>query len=139
MPDASAGQPLGGGENEARFESLHTLYARRLRAYIAARLGVRFHLTDDLAQDTWIEVWRSLHLLRADETETFGWLASVARRVITHHVRRERSREVAVDFGGPHARLLAKAPAAEDVAMARATTRAVVEVLVRTSALGVAA
>ena len=118
MPDVSAGQSPVGGENEARFELLHTLYARRLRAYIAARLGACYDLTDDMSQDAWLEVWRSLHMLRADDDRAFGWLATIARRVICRHFRLARStREEATDFGGPRARLLPKAPAAEDVAL----------------------
>lgn len=118
MPDVNAGQ------SEARFELLYTIYARRLRAYIAARLGSRYELADDLSQDAWLEVWRSLHTMKAADDRAFGWLATIARRVICRHFRLARStREEATDFGGPRSRLLPQAPAAEDVALVRETAR----------------
>jgi RNA polymerase sigma factor (sigma-70 family) len=124
MPDVSAGQSPTGDE-EARFELLYVVYGRRVRSYVAARLGRKdFHLAEDLAQETWLEVWRSLASLRAADDAAFGWLAVIARRVISRHFRRHRNVcETPTDYTGPAVRLLPTAPAAEDIAVARETAR----------------
>jgi RNA polymerase sigma factor (sigma-70 family) len=132
MPDISAGQP-------ERFELLYTIYGRRVRSYIAAYLGrPDYHLTEDLSQETWLEVWKSLAKLRAADDKAFGWLATIARRVVIHHFRLARNREKPTDFhGGAGARWLLAAPAAEDQAVANLTAR---EMLADSPApLGVAA
>ncbi|WP_461014500.1 sigma factor, partial [Streptomyces daliensis] len=67
MLDATGHPPGDQDENRARFELLYVIYFRRLHAYIAARLGRRFGLADDISQDTWLEVWRSLPTLRASD------------------------------------------------------------------------
>ncbi|MFR9758190.1 sigma factor [Streptomyces sp. TR06-5] len=95
MHDVSAGQSPGGGDAASRFDWLHSTYSRQLRAYIAARLGrhaADYELVQDLAQETWLEVWRqagSRGLPRVGAG--FGWLAAAARRVIIAHFRRARA------------------------------------------------
>lgn len=118
MSDAIAAQRTD------RFELLYTLYAGRVRAYVAAYLGRTFwpadpSLVDDLTQDTWEQVWRSLPTLRASDDRAMGWLTTVARRAVIAHYRRARTRrEAPADFDGPQGRLLPVAPSAEDQALA---------------------
>ncbi|MFB6955353.1 RNA polymerase sigma factor [Streptomyces niveus] len=86
-----------------------------------ARLGSRWHLADDLAQDTWVQVAKSLPKFRGTDDRAFTWLCVIAQRVTADHFRLARhTREVATDFTGP-AGSLQLAPAAEDIAIERIT------------------
>ncbi|WP_461014520.1 RNA polymerase sigma factor, partial [Streptomyces daliensis] len=95
-------------------------------------------LADDISQDTWLEVWRSLPTLRASDDRAFGWLAVIARRTICRHFRRaSATRETPTPFEGVTARLLPSAPSAEEVAVERVTAAAMLRD--PASPLGVAA
>lgn len=108
---------------EQRVARLYVLYGRRIRAYIAARLGADYRLAEDLSQDAWLMACKQIGQLRAEDERAFGWLACIARGAIAAHYRRARSREVPADFGGPLGRLLPQAPAADDIALARMALR----------------
>jgi RNA polymerase sigma-70 factor (ECF subfamily) len=61
----------------------------RLCAYLADRASA-----DDLTQDTYLRVFRSLHTFRGDSSVR-SWLMTVARRVVADEIiRRQRHREM---------------------------------------------
>lgn len=121
MTDVSAGQLT----IEGRFETLYAMYERSVRRFISSRLDRAVqHLVDDFSQETWLEAWKSLESLKAADEAAFAWLATIARRVISHHFRRPRSTEIVTDFADSvQARRLPSSPAAGDVAVVRLEAR----------------
>jgi RNA polymerase sigma-70 factor (ECF subfamily) len=124
MPDASAGENTPAGVERAvdrdRLELFFVIYNARLVRYLRGRLGVRWALADDLAQETWLQVARSLHTCRAADDKAFGWLCTIARRTAIHYFRLARNtREIAADFTGAAELGLPLAASAEDVAITR--------------------
>ena len=78
-------------------------YSKRVSGYIAAHLARRdWHLVEDLTQETFTQLWR-YHVARGAtlDERLFGLLASIARQMICHHLRRRRSTEVPLDFTDP--------------------------------------
>ncbi|MFE2045925.1 RNA polymerase sigma factor [Streptomyces sp. NPDC059477] len=122
MSDVTAGgsAPAGGGRvvDAGRLETLYVIYNARLVRYLRARLGARWELADDLAQDAWVRVAQRLHTCRVSDAEAFGWLCTVARSVTADHLRRARH-EVPADFSGRGEGRLPWSESAEDVVVAR--------------------
>lgn len=117
MDDVTAGQ----GADSAALASMYELHHERLRRYLVARLGrYDFHLAQDLASETWIRAVRDVRKCRSTAAEAFGWLRSIANRVvIEHYLCARKQREQATDFTGVRAYSLPPAPAAEDEALAK--------------------
>lgn len=125
MTDVSAAQaPLGQARVE-RVAALYGAYATRTLAYVRARLGrYDWHLAEDLTSETFLRVTLKIHQLKATDDKAFPWIAAIARSVIANYFQLARNRrERPTDFEAGAYRL-PTAPAAEDVALANATIRA---------------
>lgn len=88
---------------EQIFTELYREYWDRLRRFIWWRLDIeQGQLAEDLAQETFMELWR-LHLLKGKESEghIYGLLCTMARSQIGKHFRKVCSKEKALDFGDP--------------------------------------
>jgi DNA-directed RNA polymerase specialized sigma24 family protein len=127
MTDVTAGQnPINSASTEA-FTNVFATYSDRITRYIASRLDARdWHLAEDLAQDTFLELFRSYTLRdRELDERVWGLLALIARRVISHHFRRLSASEAPVDTTDWfEARRLPVDHSAEDYALADITARA---------------
>lgn len=88
--------------HDDRFTAVYSTYAPRIRTYILLRLRHLDHaLADDLTQETFVRVLRDLHTVRAEDEHLFGWLATIARRVMCDHYRLHRNhRETVADTSG---------------------------------------
>ncbi|WP_030889915.1 hypothetical protein [Streptomyces sp. NRRL S-1868] len=76
-----------------RAAALYIRYARRLTAYITARLGRDYPLAADLAEATWAQVRaRPGTVPVGTGRDEFGGLAHVARQTIARHYLRTRTR-----------------------------------------------
>ena len=118
-----------------RLARAYRAYSTRLRSCIAARLGrYDFHLTEDLAAETWLRVVRQIPLYRGSDDRMMPWLMGIARNVIRESNRRNR-REV-TDFSNQAcAYRLAPAPSAEDVVFWRALAESVADPSLAVAAL----
>ncbi|WP_030895904.1 hypothetical protein [Streptomyces sp. NRRL F-5053] len=75
-----------------RAAALYIRYARRLTAYITARLGRDYPLAADLAETTWAQVRAHPRAIPAGtDADEFGGLAHVARQTIARHYLRTRT------------------------------------------------
>lgn len=129
MKDVSAGQAVSeaaNGVDQDRLFLLYVIYNAKLVRHLRARLGGRWELAEDLAQDTWEIVTRKLHTCRASDDAAFPWILTVARTATAAHFRRARTRyDMPTDLTGDGAgALLPAAPAAEDEALANVTVLA---------------
>ncbi|MGW2251365.1 RNA polymerase sigma factor [Kitasatospora sp. NPDC001660] len=90
-------------------------HQKHVTNYIAGRLIHRdWQLAEDLTQDTFLHLW-TYHVSRGVpiDRRVFGLLTLIARQAISHHLRRMRSTEVALDFTDPEvpqARTMAASP-----------------------------
>lgn len=76
---------------------LYEQYADKVRRFIETRTAGNRELADDLAQDTWVKVARSImqyDTTKASKVGFEGWLFTIARNEInTHFTRRSRRKE----------------------------------------------
>ncbi len=79
------------GEGEA-FEALHAAHAGRVRAYLL-RSGFRPADADDLAQETFLRVFKSLSTFDAGRGSFASWLGTIARNVARRRWQRRRGPE----------------------------------------------
>jgi len=90
------------GEHSA-LEELVSRFDARLRAYLIRMIA---GATDDLRQEVWLQVFRSIgHLREADRLD--AWFFTIARRVVMNHLRRRyrrgrRTRALPTDLIAPH-------------------------------------
>ena len=98
MSDITAGQNAITGESDVLSE-VFAQYSDRVTRFIYTRLNrPDWHLAEDLAQETFLELFRS-YTLRGREIDdrVWGLLATIARRAISHHFRKFSSTETTVD------------------------------------------
>lgn len=67
--------------NEAAFRALYVRYARGTKAYFL-RSGFSTHEADDLLQETFLRVHRSLRTFDPDRGRFGTWLGTIARNVV---------------------------------------------------------
>ncbi|MFP4053007.1 MAG: RNA polymerase sigma factor [Phycisphaerae bacterium] len=67
--------------NEAAFRTLYARYARRTKAYFL-RSGFSTHEADDLLQETFLRVHRSLRTFDPRRGQFGTWLGTIARNVV---------------------------------------------------------
>lgn len=83
------------GERAAR-EALFEAHVDRLRLYVGFRLGqalARRVEVEDVVQETFLRAWRDLERATlSGDNAFFGWLAAIARHVITDVARAARAR-----------------------------------------------
>jgi len=71
----------------AAFETLYSRFGRYVHAIVLAR--VRGDAAADIAQDVFLQAWRTLSSLR-DPAAFPGWIATIARTRAVDHVRGDR-------------------------------------------------
>lgn len=70
------------------FETLYSLYFRRVYGYVASRIGSP-HDAEDVTADIFLRVIRNLDHLRNQQTASFAaWLFAIARHAVTDYYRR---------------------------------------------------
>ncbi|MEV6726869.1 sigma factor [Streptomyces xanthochromogenes] len=103
MLDVTAGQsaPVGGVVvDQERLTLLFVIYNERLVRTLRGRLGSRWELAEDIAQETWAKVVQKLDTCRASDDRAFPWIAVIARRAASDYFRLARNtRELPTDFG----------------------------------------
>ncbi len=77
------------GRSQAAFE--HLVRATQLDVWRLCARMTEAQQADDLTQDTFLRVWKSLSSFRADASAR-TWVLGVARHVIADHVRRKSRR-----------------------------------------------
>lgn len=75
-----------GGDSDA-FEALYAAYGRRVMAYLL-RSGFERHDAEDLCQDVFVRVFRSLGTFDASRGSLGGWISTIARNVVRKRWRR---------------------------------------------------
>jgi len=80
------------GGDEVAFECLHLGLNDRVTAFFRRRLGRRHDLVEELAQRTWVEVWKSLSLGHFDpERSAFSsYLLGIGSKLFLRHCRTEK-------------------------------------------------
>jgi len=90
------------GERAAR-EALFERHADRLRLYVEFRLGralARRVEVEDVVQETFLRAWRDLERATlSGDNAFFGWIATIARHVITDVARAARARGPSRELG----------------------------------------
>lgn len=81
--------------DEVAFGQLHSRYDQRLRAFIATRCRRKAEV-NDVAQETWLRVWRNLSTF--DGRQFSGWLHTIALRLIIDFARRKQPAELSNDI-----------------------------------------
>jgi len=81
----------------ASFAALVQRYSRPLLSFLTARLGDR-HLAEDLAQETFVRVYRNLDRYRS-EAKFSTWLFTIAANLAASHGRRVRRRPTQEPLG----------------------------------------
>ncbi|MER0450169.1 sigma factor [Streptomyces sp. Edi4] len=103
MLDVTAGHsaPEGGAElDRERLTLLFVIYNERLVRTLRGRLGRRWELAEDIAQETWVKVAQKLASCRASDDRAFPWISTIARRATVDYFRLARNtRELPTDFG----------------------------------------
>ena len=78
-----------GGERLDTFAMLYETYYDRMYAFLY-RLCADRSLTEDLAQETFLQAYQSFHRFRG-ECAVFTWLASIGKHVYLKHLKRNKS------------------------------------------------
>lgn len=76
------------GGDQGAFRLLVETHERRLRAFLVQLAGP--DQGDELAQETFLKAWQSLHGFRGD-SKFSSWLCAIGWRLFVDHKRRERS------------------------------------------------
>lgn len=72
------------------FEEIIVTYQARIRAYIAG-LGVSIDMVDDIAQDVFIQYYRT-YTKKPDDVDVFPWLKGIAKNISYNYFRSEKRR-----------------------------------------------
>ncbi len=85
------------------FEELHALYGPRLRSLFARRAGGRTDLVEDLVQQTWAAVWRSVSADRyqPERAAISTFVYAVANKIWLQHCRQAGRPTAVPDEAGP--------------------------------------
>jgi len=82
--------------DRAAFEHLYGHFAPRVRSYLI-RQGADAALADDLAQETFAQVWRKANQFDANRAVPGAWIYRIARNLNIDRRRKERFHEVDID------------------------------------------
>ncbi len=82
--------PLADGTAQADFDTILRETEVRIRAYIAG-MGIAPHEVDDVAQDVYVELYRSFHKV-PPEVPIERWIKGIARNLCLNHIRRNARR-----------------------------------------------
>ena len=108
--------PSGTARPDGEFAARHKEYARKLSPWVAANCGSPNDV-DDICQQVWIRVFRSLASFDPT-TNFFAWLLAIARNVIIDFYRRRKvKRRNAEEFGEDYDHQDPRALPPEDFAM----------------------
>jgi DNA-directed RNA polymerase specialized sigma24 family protein len=81
---------------------IYDLYWERLRLFIWKRIDLhQEHLAEDLASETFLELWRRYFLAGRSVDKPYGLLCTMARSQIGQHFLRKGNTERALDFADP--------------------------------------
>jgi DNA-directed RNA polymerase specialized sigma24 family protein len=81
---------------------IYGLYWERLRVFIWKRIDIREqHLAEDLASETFLELWRRYFLTGRVVDKPYGLLCTMARSQIGQHFLRKGNLERSLDFTDP--------------------------------------
>jgi RNA polymerase sigma-70 factor (ECF subfamily) len=105
------------GDQDA-FAALYRRYQPRVFAYVLSRVR-NTHLAEDLTADTMAKILVALPQLQVRGEDLGGWMTTVARNVITDHVRRASVRPVTAPLPQADLGLLADEISAEDAVVQR--------------------
>lgn len=85
------------------FTAMYEGYARRVHSFIWWHLGIEYRaLAEDLTQETFIEVWRSLTTGKGfDPEKPYGLLRYLARQQIGAYFSKRKNSDFALDFTDP--------------------------------------
>lgn len=72
---------------DGAFEALHAAHGKRVMAYLL-RSGFRRHDAEDLCQDVFVRVFRSLGTFDSSRGSLGGWIATIAHNVVRKRWRR---------------------------------------------------
>ena len=117
--DAVLCRRAAGGDRGA-FRLLVEAHEKRLRAFLSQLAGP--DLGDELAQETFLKAWQSLHNFRG-ESKFSSWLCAIGWRLFADHKRRERSEGRKRDAVAELAETAAAPAASERLDLARALAR----------------
>ena len=84
--------------DEAAFAELLRMYSPRLRFYVSKMLGEKHENADDVLQEIWLSVFRSLPKLN-DAAAFRAWLFRIARDRVCREFRRVRIRLAPLEEG----------------------------------------
>jgi RNA polymerase sigma-70 factor, ECF subfamily len=90
LSEASVMEALAAGD-EAVFGRVYDQYARSVYA-LALRLTGDRGLAEEIAQETFLRLWRHAATLSAERGRLISWLLRVASRLALDHLRRRRCR-----------------------------------------------
>jgi DNA-directed RNA polymerase specialized sigma24 family protein len=126
MYDASAAPSAPKGASRPvidrdRLSRLVTLHNTRLVRRLRAKLNNRWHLAEDLAQETWLLAAMALGRCPNPDEQVWPWLRDLSDRAMVGYFRRA-VREVPADFDGAAGRRMPVEPSAEDVAISQIIT-----------------
>lgn len=78
-------------------EAIYAEHAARIRAYLRRRVGDP-DLADDLSQEVWLRVQRSVERFEArNDHYTSAWLTRIARNLLVDHYKQRRLTVVSLD------------------------------------------
>lgn len=117
--DAVLCRRAAGGDRGA-YRLLVETHERRLRAFLAQLAGP--DLGDELAQETFLKAWQSLHGFRG-ESKFSSWLCAIGWRLFVDHRRRERSEGRKRDAAAAMAETAVAPAGGERLDLARALAR----------------
>lgn len=87
---------------DQQMTEIHRLYWQRLRTFIWTRIDIsQEHLAEDLASETFMELWRRYFLAGRTVEKPYGLLCTIARSQIGEHFRHKGNTERALDFTDP--------------------------------------
>jgi len=85
--------------SEADFNALYERYFQRVYSFAFARLRNRAD-TEEVVQETFIAVLRSIHSYRGQST-LLCWVYGIAKNNVNNHLRRAKSHELRVELAEP--------------------------------------
>ena len=100
-----------------RLDRLYRAYNDRMVRLAYFRTG-DYHTAEDLAQNAWIEVAKSIGRLHGEDSAAWPWLATIVRRCVANHYALRSAGERVTDWTAPRdARSLPSAPSADLVTL----------------------
>jgi DNA-directed RNA polymerase specialized sigma24 family protein len=120
-PSAPKGAPRPVIDRD-RLSRLVTLHNDRLVRRLRARLGTRWHLAEDLAQNTWLLAAMALGRCPNRDERVWPWLVDLSDRAMVAHFRQARAAVKEVPADGAAGRRMPVEPSAEDVAISQIIT-----------------